>query len=245
MAVNGEVWETEVWETEVWETRARWWADCFAGGDDPEYREQIIPLVQMHTSGAQRLLDVGCGEGQLARASGVAAVGVDRSGAMCRVAAERGSIVVRSDAGALPFVESSFDAALACLVLEHVSDPSAIAFELARVLKSGGRFLLFLNHPFMQTPESGWIEDHILEENYWRVGPYLRETVVEEEVEPGVKIPFAHRPLSFYVNTFAAFGLYVTQMVEPVPPAQYIADSGEHSGAADIPRLLFLRFEKT
>ena len=45
----------------------------------------------------------------------------------------------------------------------------------ARVLQPGGRFLCFLNHPLLQAPGSGWIDDHILEEQYWRVGPYLVE----------------------------------------------------------------------
>ena len=45
------------------------------------------------------------------------------------------------------------------------------------MLEPGGRFLLFLNHPLLQTPDSGWIDDQILDEQYWRVGPYLPEDV--------------------------------------------------------------------
>ena len=51
---------------------------------------------------------------------------------------------------------------------------TAIA-EVARVLDPGGRFCFFLNHPLLQTPNSGWIDDQVLDppEQYWRIGPYL------------------------------------------------------------------------
>ena len=45
----------------------------------------------------------------------------------------------------------------------------------------------FLNHPLLQVPGSGWIDDHILEEQYWRVGPYLVEDRSVEEVVRAVE----------------------------------------------------------
>jgi hypothetical protein len=112
------------------------------------------------------------------------------------------------------------------------------------VLRPEGRFLLFINHPLLQTPNSGWIDDHILEEQYWRIGPYLVEDRTLEEVEAGVKIPFLHRPLSRYINLMAENGLFVTRMVEPAPPPGFIAKAEEYEDAATIPRLLLLRSEK-
>ena len=68
-----------------WEAHADWWIDGFTGGIDPEYEEQIIPLVLTELKGHASVLDVGCGEGQLARAISVASpgihvVGVDPTG---------------------------------------------------------------------------------------------------------------------------------------------------------------------
>ena len=85
------------------------------------------------------------------------------------------------------------------------------------MLAPGGRFLFFLNHPLLQTPNSGWIDDQMLDppEQYWRIGPYLVEDATIEEVEKGVFIPFIHRPLSRYVNAMAAAGLVVRHMDEP------------------------------
>lgn len=230
--------------SETWETGAGWWASRFASGDDPEYALQIVPLVKERLGGARRVLDAGCGEGQLARAVGRQAVGVDSAAAMCAVAQNRKTVVARAAVDALPFANETFDGVVMCLVLEHVAGIEAVVTEIARVLTSSGRLLLFLNHPFMQTPGSGWIEDHILEESYWRVGPYLREATVEEEVEPGVNVTFAHRPLSRYVNAFASSSMFIEEMIEPSPPEQYIASSGESEGAVDIPRMLMLQFVK-
>ena len=76
---------------------------------------------------------------------------------------------------------------------------------------------MFVNHPLFQTPGSGWIDDQVLDppEQYWRVGPYLPETVTVEEVDRGVRLPFFHRPLSRYVNALTERGLYLTRMTEP------------------------------
>ena len=114
------------------------------------------------------------------------------------------------------------------------------------MLVPGGRFLFFLNHPLLQTPGSGWIDDQVLDppEQYWRIGPYLREDTSLEQVENGVFIPFVHRPLSRYVNALVAAGLVVTRMDEPPPPPGFLARADEYADAATIPRLLFMRAEK-
>jgi len=75
------------------------------------------------------------------------------------------------------------------------------------------------------------------------VGQYLLEAITLEQVDPDVVLPFAHRPLSRYVNALAALGLLVTHMDEPAPPAGFVAQAPEYAGAATIPRLLVLRTE--
>lgn len=235
----------------AWEDNAGWWQDGFTDGADPEYEEQILPLAAQHLAGAARVLDVGAGEGQIARlaaAAGSAVVGVEPAWAQVEVAAERagGPAYLRSAAETLPFPDASFDAVVACLVFEHVQGMDAAIAEVGRVLQPGGRFLFFLNHPLLQTPNSGWIDDQVLDppEQYWRIGAYLVEDLTMEEVEAGVFLPFVHRPLSRYVNAMASAGLLITEMVEPAPPAGFLAKAAEYADAATIPRLLLLHAEK-
>jgi SAM-dependent methyltransferase len=233
---------------DLWEDHAGWWQAGFTDGVDAEYTEQILPLAAEHLVGARRVLDVGTGEGQVARlavAGGAELVaGVDPTWAQVVEARRRGGGAAygRATAAALPFPDDAFDAVVACLVFEHIVDVDDAVAEVARVLRPGGRFLFFLNHPLLQTPGSGWIDDQILDppEQYWRIGPYLVEDETVEEVEKGVFIPFVHRPLSRYVNAMADNGLLVRRMVEPRPPAGFLARAAEYAEAATIPRLLLL-----
>src|SRR5687768_5951050 len=113
---------------EDWDAHAGWWQNGFTEGADPEYEEQILPMAAEHLYGARRVLDVGCGEGQISRlaiASGAAvAVGVDPTWAQVAVASERGggASYGRAGAGTLPFATGAFDAVVACLVFEHIRD---------------------------------------------------------------------------------------------------------------------------
>jgi SAM-dependent methyltransferase len=239
-------------DADLWETNAGWWQEGFTEGADPEYEEQILPLAAECLDGARRVLDVGCGEGQVARlASKLGAarvVGVDPTWAQVEVAATRGGgpVYGRAGAAALPFPDGAFDAVVACLVFEHIRDVDDAIAEVARVLEPGGRFAFFLNHPLLQTPSSGWIDDHVLDppEQYWRIGPYLVEDESLEEVEKDVFIPFIHRPLSRYVNALIRNGLLLTRMEEPAPPPGFLARAEEYTDAATIPRLLLLQAER-
>ena len=237
----------------TWNEHADWWIDGFTDGVDPEYEEQIIPLVCRELEAARVLLDGGCGEGQLARAvkgqdPSVRVVGVDPTPRQIEVAEDRGGGVDYhvAPADALPFDDASFDAVLACLVFEHIDNLEGAIVEVARVLKPGGTFLFLLNHPLLQTPNSGWIDDQILDppEQYWRIGAYLEEAISFEEVEPGIKVRFVHRPLGRYVNALADAGLSIEKMHEPAPPQGFLDRSPDYANAATVPRLLALRLRK-
>jgi SAM-dependent methyltransferase len=238
--------------TQLWEEQAAWWQQGFTDGADPEYEEQILPLAAEELTGAGTVLDVGCGEGQVARlavAGGAATVvGIDPTWNQLVVARQRAGGVgyARAGADALPFPDAAFDAVVACLVFEHIRAVDAAIAEVGRVLRRGGRFCFFLNHPLLQTPGSGWIDDQVLDppEQYWRIGPYLIEDETVEQVEAGVFIPFVHRPLSRYVNAMIGAGLLIERMEEPAPPPGFLALAREYADAATIPRLLYLRAVK-
>lgn len=238
---------------ELWESHAQWWIDGFTAGADPEYDEQILPIAGAELTGARRVLDVGCGDGQISRLvfgldETATVVGIDPTWNQISVAAQRGGATgfARAFADELPFPDASFDAVVACLVFEHIDEVDQAIAEVARVLQPGGRFCFFLNHPLLQTPDSGWIDDQMIEppEQYWRIGPYLVEAETIEEVELDVHIRFIHRPLSRYVNALAANGLLIERMEEPAPPPGFLALAPEYTEAATVPRLLYLRTVK-
>jgi len=233
---------------ELWERHSDWWQDEFTDGVDAEYEEQIIPLALDLLAGRDRILDVGTGEGQIARrliaADADEVIGVDPTHNQIVEACRRagGPAYLRAGADELPFADASFDAVIACLVYEHIDEMQAAVAETARVLRPGGRFALFLNHPLLQTPGSGWIDDQWLDppEQYWRIGPYLIESTTVEEVQKDVFIPFVHRPLSRYLNALIDAGLTLHRMLEPAPPEGFLARNDQYRRAAAIPRLLTL-----
>ena len=179
------------------------WQDGFTEGADEEYVEQILPLAAHWLGGAVGVLDVGCGEGQVARlaaAGGVRGggrrpdVGADPAGDRAAAGPPmpgRGGGPCRS-----PTVPSTTSSPASCSSTSATSTSPSPRWPA--VLGTGGRFAIFLNHPPLQTPDSGWIDDQVLDppEQYWRIGPYLVEDETLEEVEKGVFIPFIHRPLS-------------------------------------------------
>ncbi|MGH1505271.1 MAG: class I SAM-dependent methyltransferase [Acidimicrobiales bacterium] len=235
--------------TDSWNDHtAEWWQREFTDGVDPEYTEQILPLIAAELDGFTTVVDIGTGEGQVARMladRGHDVIGIDPVPAQIVEAQQRGGgpRYVEAPADALPLDDASVDAAVACLVFEHIDDVDGAIAEVARVVRPGGRFVFLLNHPLLQTPGSGWIDDQIIEppEQYWRIGPYLVETDTIEEVQKGVFIRFVHRPLSRYLNALAANGLVLEHMHEPAPPEGFLAQAPQYRDAATVPRLLALR----
>ena len=238
-----------------WEQVAGWWQDNFTEGADPEYEEQILPLTVEHVGDARRVLEVGTGEGQVARALAGdrlvdrVVIGLDPTANQIDEADRRGGgpVYLRAGADAIPFADGSFNSVVACLVFEHIDAVDEAIAEVARILEPGGRFVFLLNHPLLQTPGSGWIDDQVLDppEQYWRIGPYLDEAVTMEQVEKGVFIRFVHRPLSRYVNALADHGLLLERMVEPAPPKGFLDRAPEYTEAASVPRLLLLVARRT
>ena len=229
-----------------WERHARWWQEGFTAGADREYEEQILPLVDAQLAGAGTVLEVGCGEGQVARrapALGAEVVGIDPSSAQITEARRRGGGPRYARAGGerLPFPGDCFDAVVVSLVVEHVDPFEPLLAEIARVLVPGGRLVLFVGHPIAQAPGSSWVDDADFGDQYWRLGPYLPDHLAVEEVAPGVELPFFHRPLGRYVHELGRVGLLLEDLLEPPPPSDTLAHLAGFREAATIPRLLCLR----
>ena len=230
-------------DREAWERHAQWWQDGYTGGADPEYVEQLIPMACEWLKGFERVLDLGCGEGQVARAlanQGSHVVGIDPTPSQIATAKVRGGgpEYFEAEASATGQESQSFDGVLACLVFEHITELDAALDEVARVLGPNGRFVLLLNHPLTQAPGSAWIDDHIMGEQYYRLGPYLDTAMWIEEIAAGIHLPYVHRPFSEYVNGLANRGFVIEQILEPAPAPTYLAAAAEYEHTASIPRVL-------
>jgi len=117
-------------------------------------RRRRLVHEALNAQPGERVLDVGCGPGfyvaELLDRVGKtgAVVGVDVSAEMLNLARRRceGQANVAfhdASATALPAADSSFDAALSVQVLEFVADVDAALAEIRRVLRPGGRVVLW------------------------------------------------------------------------------------------------------
>jgi len=108
------------------------------------YGEELLGLLDPQPG--ERILDLGCGSGQLTAKiaeSGAAVVGLDRSEEMI-VGARRNFPSLKFEIGdAANFnVDLAFDAVFSNAALHWVKDADGAAASIARALRSGGRFVL-------------------------------------------------------------------------------------------------------
>ena len=94
------------------------------------------------------MLEVGCGEGELAErlaAIVLDVVAIDQSPRMVELTRARGVDARVADVQELPFPDDSFDAVLAAWMLYHVADLDRGLSEIGRVLRPGGRLVATTN----------------------------------------------------------------------------------------------------
>lgn len=125
---------------------SHWW---FAGRRRilESFVARIVSDLDLPPGGRPRILDVGCGTGanlEMLAAFGDAE-GVDISEDALAFCRERGLTRVRRGAAeALPYEDAQFDLVTALDVVEHLDDDRAGLAEMRRVLRPGGRALLFV-----------------------------------------------------------------------------------------------------
>ena len=117
----------------------------------PQMREYVAIADRLARERVGRVLDWGCGHGQvsqLLRERGVETAAYDfRPDAEPRVIQleqfPQIEAHISGEPVALPFAEDSFDAVLSCGVLEHVQRPPESLQELRRILRPGGRLFVY------------------------------------------------------------------------------------------------------
>ncbi|MEX0842669.1 MAG: class I SAM-dependent methyltransferase [Xanthobacteraceae bacterium] len=128
---------------------ARWRSSEIGATTERLERELILELVG--DDSGRTVLDVGCGDGELAlqlAKRGAIVTGIDASAAMIDAAKDRAKqhnarvTFQVAVAEHLPFPAEQFDVVTAITILCFVEDAAPVFREIARVLRPGGRFVI-------------------------------------------------------------------------------------------------------
>jgi SAM-dependent methyltransferase len=225
-----------------WDHHAEWWLAEVE--DDPIYRSDVIPLLMRMLAGVSgKMLDLGCGEGQVMALFPGRVIGCDISSRLLERAAARGP-VVRAELPDLGWLRTeSVDAAYLVLVVEHLRDLDVLV-TASRVVRAGGTLALVMNHPAFTAAGSGPILDQTDGEILWRWGDYF-EAGTTMMAAKRTDISFHHRPLATILNTAAAAGWKLEELVETGFSEAALATEPGYVGQEQMPRLLGARWSNT
>jgi SAM-dependent methyltransferase len=188
-------------------------------------------------------IEVGCGEGRLARelvALGHRVVGIDAAPALARAATSHsaGIAVAVADIADLPVADAAADIVVCFMVLMDIEDLDGAVAELARILAPGGTLCAGIMHPIMT---SGLF---IPGDEYgtFYMGEYLKTMrhVLDITRSNGeiFKFRLEHRPIESYFRAFERAGLAVTALREPHPSVELAEQLPEFERARRVPPFL-------
>lgn len=251
-----------------WDHVAEWY-DKLIGDDGSDYHRRVILPAALRLLGAragQRILDICCGQGVLARCLAESVpqiaeiVGVDASPQLIDAARRRtptnGGPRMRFEVHDARQLESlsqaDFDAAACLMAVHDVDDIAALFGGAAHALRSGGRLVIVMMHPCFRIPrQSSWGWDADKKTQYRRLDRYAEPLRIPVATHPGraadEHTQFFHRSLTDYFAALEQAGfvalrleeLYSHRRAEPGGRSR-----GENRAAEEFPLFLALCAEK-
>jgi SAM-dependent methyltransferase len=233
---------------EAWESQAEAWARWARTPDHDHFfwRYNLPCFLELVPEPGQLTLDVGCGEGRLARAlasRGHTVIGIDGSPTLARLAATHEEPVASAaaDAAALPVASGIADLVVAFMSLQDIDDLEGSVCEAARVLRPGGVFCIANLHPIVtagafedDSPDSRFVISRAYAEPFRSEEPFTRD---------GLTMVFhsMHRPVAAYTRALHDAAFLVDVLAEPAPPGDLLRDFPQMGHQARIPWWLHLR----
>ncbi|TWF82907.1 class I SAM-dependent methyltransferase [Kitasatospora viridis] len=235
--------------TDTWDTIADWYAELLRTGSplNDFNRAALLDLLPAELAG-RRVLDLGCGEGLVARAlaaRGAEVLGIDPCAPLldhARAAGTPGPGTVRYavDDGCLlaTVADRSVEWVTAGLSLNHVPDLGAALTAVRRVLTAHGALVFSVPHPCFEAPHASWTSEP--DGTVRRaVGDYLTEGFWRSDNPAGVRrAGNQHHTVATYLTALLDAGFALEAVTEPAPPPPVTQQQPQRAG---LPPFLVIR----
>ena len=210
-----------------WNKVSKWYGSIVGEKGHFYHQALIIPqtIKLLNLKPGDRLLDVACGQGILARKlfETVKYVGIDASKALIDEAKSldinKAHKYLTGDATKSFGLKETFNKAAIILALQNIKEPEKTIQHISEVMEKNGKLIIVLNHPCFRIPrQSSWEEDKANKMQYRRINRYLSPLEIPINTHPGesdspVTWSF-HHPLEDYSNYLFGNGFLIEKIEE-------------------------------
>lgn len=244
-----------------WNNSSKWY-NKIVGNEGHYYHEHVVlPGLKklLKVTADSRVLDLGCGQGVLARALpkyqhylGIDAAPDLISAAKRQTRSNAAEFQVADATRPLKKIELGTYTHVACvLALQNMEHPEGTITNAAAALRSGGQFVIVLNHPSFRIPrQSGWKNDEKSKQQYRWENRYLSPLKIPIQMSPGAdasKVTWSfHRPLQDYTQMLAQAGMVITDIQEWTSDKESVgkAAKSENRARNEFPLFMTIVAEK-
>lgn len=203
------------------------WYDKLVGEQGHYYHQKIIlpnVLKLLKERQVKSLLDLGCGQGVLARAlpKNIEYFGVDVSPSLIQSAkrmAPSKKFAVHDVTQPFSLEKADFDSAAMILMVQDLNDPTAAFKNAASHLKEKGMLTIVLNHPCFRVPrQSSWVIEEATKLQARKLNRYLTPLQIPIQTSPGrgeesESVTHHHQPLSLFSAQLREAG-FMIELIE-------------------------------
>jgi SAM-dependent methyltransferase len=202
-----------------------------------------------------RVLDLGCGGGQLAHycaengASSVTAIDLSRR--MIEYAQHHNAhSSIRYVCGPLESVSDrpeSYDLVVSSLVMHYIEDYEETVMRVAELLRPGGYFIFSTLHPNITAPKKvrRWVRDGDGNKLHWPLDDYLDEGPRTISLLPDCSAELWHRAMSTTIKAFTPAGMSLCELVEPTCTEEALRVRPSQVAQKRRPAFVIFKVQKT
>ena len=245
--------------TSSWQSVHSWYDKKIGDTGDWTHKNIVIPktIQLLSLSSKSTVLDLGCGQGILARAlpSSLSYIGVDIAPSLIDVAKQRDTnnkhTYITGDITTPIHFPKQFSHAVSLLTIDNIKDVPHVFQHTTNYLEPHGIFVFVINHPCFRIPrQSSWEIDPKNKIQYRRINRYLTPLEIPITMHPGTSSsPMTwtyHFPLETYATWLHDTGFVIETIEEWTSDKTSVGKAGkmENRSRSEFPLFLAIRAKK-